>query len=164
MVPPTRPRAPSMVKARSYSIWSYVALPIPTNTTWRLYGKSRSEKTILKDLLICSHPLLLRLRQKQCFSALAACSSNRSLGVSPAWGRLQCLPHRSTSYLAKTLNNNQTPNTKYSFKYFGPKLFNTRMKSSARNSTAKVMFGQTCVAGEGIGRAGCVVLIQLRSL
>ena len=111
MVPPTRPRAPSMVKARSYSIWSYVALPIPTNTTWRLYGKSRSEKTILKDLLICSHPLLLRLHQKQCFSALAACSSNSSLGVSPAWGRLQCLPHRSTSYLAETLNSTQTPNT-----------------------------------------------------
>ena len=44
MVPPTRPRAPSKVKARSYSIWSYVALPMPTINTWRLYGRLRSEK------------------------------------------------------------------------------------------------------------------------
>ena len=35
-----------MVKARPYSIWSYVPLPIPTITTWRLYGKSISDKII----------------------------------------------------------------------------------------------------------------------
>ena len=121
MVPPTRPRAPSMVKARSYSIWSYVALPIPTNTTWRLYGKSRSEKTILKDLLICSHPLLLRLHQKQRFSAVAPCSSNSSLGVSPAWGRLQCHVH-----LISCKNTQKHPNTKH----FGPfKLLNIEIVS-----------------------------------
>ena len=125
MVPPTRPRAPSMVKARSYSIWSYVALPIPTNTTWRLYGKSRSEKIMLKDSLVCSHLLPLRLHQKQHFSALVPCSSNRSVGASPAWGRLQCLPHRSTSYLAK--NKYSEPNTHVNCKYFG--LINTETVS-----------------------------------